>query len=256
METLVVVGNVSLDRVGGRPPGIGGGPYWASRALREFATRASIVARCGDGDRRFVLPRLAGLGVPVRLLHGKTTAAFSFSYAGGVRTMSVDALGDSWTPDDARALGPRERWVHVAPLLRSDFPPETLAALGHGRRVLLDGQGLVRRAQVGPLVQDADFDRALLEHVSILKLAAEEAEVIGDVASLGVPEIVVTHGERGALVIVRGEERHVPARPLGRIDPTGAGDAFAIAYLAARAQGLRPLSAARRANSVAAAVIR
>ena len=122
--------------------------------------------------------------------------------------------------------------------------------------MMLIGRDGERLNAAGPLVQDADFDRALLEHVSILKLAAEEAEVIGDVASLGVPEIVVTHGERGALVIVRGEERHVPARPLGRIDPTGAGDAFAIAYLGARAQGLRPLSAARRANSVAAAVIR
>ena len=192
----------------------------------------------------------------MQLLHGDATAAFSFSYAGAVRTMSVDAIGDSWTPDDTRSLGPRERWVHVAPLLRSDFPAETLAALGHGRRVLLDAQGLVRRAQIGPLVQDADFDRALLEHVSILKLAAEEAEVIGDITSLGVPEIVVTHGERGALVIVRGEERHVPTRAFGRVDPTGAGDAFAIAYLAARAQRLRPLAAARRANSVAAAVIR
>ena len=255
MEALAVVGNVSLDRVGGRLPRVGGGPYWAARALRHVGARASVLARCADADRRFVLPRLAALGVPVRLIHGETTAAFSFSYADGVRAMSVDAIGDAWRADDVRELNRRARWIHVAPLLRSDFPAETLAALAQGRHVLLDGQGLVRRAQLGPLALDAEFDRSLLEHVSILKLSEEEADVIGDVGSLGVAEVVVTQGARGARVIERGGELHVPTRPLGRVDPTGAGDAFGVAYLAARAQGLRPMAAARRANAVAAAVI-
>ena len=70
-------------------------------------------------------------------------------------------------------------WVHVAPLLRSDFPAETLAALARGRRLSFDGQGLVRASEPGPLRLDADFDPAMLEHVQILKLAEEEAEVVG-----------------------------------------------------------------------------
>ena len=147
------------------------------------------------------------------------------------------------------------RWVHVAPLLRSDFPPETLAELARERSVSLDAQGLVRRSQLGPLAQDRDFDPALLEHLTILKLAEEEAEVIGDVAALGVPEIIVTLGERGALVIHNGVEQHVPTRPLDVANPTGAGDAFAMGYLAARSEGFGPVEAAARANAVAGAVI-
>jgi sugar/nucleoside kinase (ribokinase family) len=215
----------------------------------------SILARCADADRRFVLPRLAALGIPLRLLEGKATAGFSFAYDGDVRTMSVDAIGDPWTPEDVRGLDRRARWLHIAPLLRSDFPAETVAAFARGRRVLFDGQGLVRRPELGPLQLDADFDPAVLEHVSILKLAEEEAAVLGGVEGLGVPEIVVTLGSRGSIVYAGGAEVHVPARPLPR-DPTGAGDAFATAYLAGRAAGHAPAAAASRATAVVGAILR
>ena len=121
--------------------------------------------------------------------------------------------------------------------------------------MLFDGQGLVRRPELGPLQLDADFDPAVLEHVSILKLAEEEAAVLGGVEGLDVPEIVVTLGSRGSIVYAGGVETHVPARPLPR-DPTGAGDAFAIAYLAGRAAGHAPAAAARRATAVVGATLR
>jgi sugar/nucleoside kinase (ribokinase family) len=255
MDGLAVVGNLSIDIVDGRPPSLGGGPYWAARGLPEVGTPAAVTARSGDDDRDFVLPQLIELEVDVVLLHGRTSSSFSIMYTNGARSMVVEAIGDSWTPDDARQLDPSIGWVHVAPLLRSDFPPATLAELARGRVVSLDAQGLVRRSQLGPLTQDPDFDPALLEHLTILKLAEEEAEVIGDVSALTVPEIIVTLGERGALVLHEGTEQYVPTNPLYGVNPTGAGDAFAMGYLAARAQGLGPVEAARRANAVAGAVI-
>ena len=144
--------------------------------------------------------------------------------------------------------------MHVAPLLRSDFPAETLAALAHGRRLSFDGQGLVRAAETGPLRLDADFDSALLEHVQILKLAEEEAEVVGAVDELGVPEVLVTYGERGSRVYFNGRSEEVGAWPVAE-DPTGSGDAFSAAYLAGRAHGLTPVSAARRATALVGALL-
>lgn len=214
-----------------------------------------VVARCGDADRTALVPQLAALGVPIRVLHAERTTAFSFSYAGEARTMHVDAIGDPWVPEDVHALDRRVRWVHVAPLLRSDFPAETIAALARGRLVLLDGQGLVRVPKVGPLELDANFDRSLLAHVAILKLAEEEAAIVGDVEALGVPEVIVTAGSRGSTVHAHGHVVHVPAHALAR-EPTGAGDAFGAAYLASRAEGLRPVACARRATSVVAELLR
>jgi len=119
----------------------------------------------------------------------------------------------------------------------------------------------VRVPQPGPLLLDADYDPDVLRRVSILKVSEEEAEVLagGEVealADLGVPEVVLTLGERGSVVIVNGVAETITARPVGpSVDPTGAGDAFSSAYLAAREAGHAPASAARRATALVAAVL-
>jgi sugar/nucleoside kinase (ribokinase family) len=248
---LAVVGNLSIDRIDGAPPRIGGGPYHAARALRLLAARGEVIARCADADRRFLRQGLAPLGIPIHLLSSTTTTAFTLKYDGETRAMNVDAIGDPWTTRDARAVDRRVRWLHVAPLLRSDFPVETLAELSRGRRLLLDAQGLVRKSQLGPLELDADFDPEILRHVTILKVAEEEAAVLGDI---DVSERILTLGSRGAIVYANGRETRVTAWPLAR-NPTGAGDAFAAAYLVSRASGHSPAASARRATSVVGAAL-
>jgi sugar/nucleoside kinase (ribokinase family) len=256
---LALVGNLSRDVVDGGPPRIGGGAFHGARALHALGVRATVVARCGPKERPLFLRRLAALGLPARVLRGRETTAFAFRYEGDRRTMDVVAAGDAWSVADVGAVEPRS-WVHVAPLLRSDFPAETLAALARGRRLSLDGQGLVRVPETGPLRLDAEFDPAVLEHVAILKLAEEEAEVLvgdvgaGSVGGLGVPEVLVTYGSRGSIVFADGRADEIEASPVAR-DPTGSGDAFAVAYLAARASGHAPASAARRATALVGALL-
>jgi len=256
MRPLGVIGPLSRDVVAGSPPRIGGGPWHAARALRALRHDALVVATCGEAEQGDFRRRLSALGLPLSLAAGGETTAFSFSYdEGGARTMQVDAIGEPFRREDAaESLLRRVEWLHVAPLLRGDFDAGMLEWLARGRRLLLDGQGLVRVRRTGPLALDADFDRSLLRHVTVLKLAAEEAEAIGDLRSLGVPEILVTAGTAGSTVITRHGVEHVPAR-LVAADPTGAGDAFAVAYLGSRAGGHAPASAARRATALVAAVL-
>ena len=221
-----------------------------------------MVTKCGEPERRAYLRRLAALGLPVTLAAAGETTSFSFRYdADGRREMRVEAIGESWRgADEPDRVLRRVEWVHVAPLLRDDFSPETLERIARRRRLLLDGQGLVRPRRVGPLALDADFDPALLRHVSILKLAEEEARaILGDadleeLRGLGVPEVVVTFGAGGSLILTRDAAVRVAARPV-RGDPTGAGDAFSVAYLTARAGGHRPISAARRASALVSALL-
>ena len=83
----------------------------------------------------------------------------------------------------------------------------------------------------------------------MLKLSEEEARALvgpleeGPLSDLGVPEVVVTLGSRGAIVVAEGRLVHVPAEPVDA-DPTGAGDAFAAAYVVERSQGQEPRRAA------------
>jgi sugar/nucleoside kinase (ribokinase family) len=102
----------------------------------------------------------------------------------------------------------------------------------------------------------------VLRHVSILKLAEEEAEaLVGEpdedaLRSLGVPEVVLTQGSQGSLVLADGKLAQVPAQAVGgETDPTGAGDAFAAAYLVSRSTGHAPTAAARRATALVAGLL-
>jgi sugar/nucleoside kinase (ribokinase family) len=191
-----------------------------------------------------------------------STAAFEMTYDGEERSMTVDELGPEWTLDEIRDWVVRglagTDWVQVAALRREEFSPDALAELARGRKLLLDGQGLVRPPSAGPLVADAAYDPALLEHVTVLKLSEFEAGLLGGLGEeslrrFGVPELVVTLGSQGALVLDRTGLAHVPGRPVEPAgDPTGAGDAFGIAYVAARADGNGPVGAARRACGLVA----
>jgi sugar/nucleoside kinase (ribokinase family) len=241
---------------------IGGGPWYAARALRALQHEALVVAKCGEPERRSYLRQLASLGLPVTLAAAGETTSFSFRYdAAGHREMSVEAIGDPWSErDEPEAALRRVEWVHVAPLLREDFPAESLERIARRRRVLFDGHGLVRARRVGPLVVDGELDRDVLRHVSILKLADDEARAIlghgelEELRDLGVPEVVVTFGAGGSLVITPAAAVRVATRA-ARGDPTGAGDAFSVAYLSARAGGHRPISAARRASALVSALL-
>ena len=258
MRPLAVVGNLSRDLVDGEPRA-GGAPLHAARALRVLGRPALVAVKGADADRRLLLPPLVRLGVPVLWRGGASTAAFSFRYDGDRREMVVDALGPAWAAADLRGLE-RAEWVHVGALVRSDFPAGTLAALARDRRVSFDGQGLVRPDRTGPLRLDADYDPEVLRHVSVLKLAEDEARtLVGEptedaLRSLGVSEVLVTLGSRGSLVLAEGRITAVPARTVDG-DPTGAGDAFSAAYLVARASGHAPVAAARRATALVAGLL-
>jgi sugar/nucleoside kinase (ribokinase family) len=251
---IALLGNLSRDLFPDGPPRAGGAPFHAARALRNLEVRARLYARCAPEDREALLASVAALGTPVYYVPGTSTASFRIAYDGARRSMRVEAAGDAWRPEDVPDLPPSTRWVHVAPLLRSDFPAETLARIAAGRRLSLDGQGLVRAPGLGELRLDADYDPAVLAHVAVLKLSEEEAAVLGDPAALPVREVLVTRGGAGATVYVDGRPEDVPAFGIDT-DPTGAGDAFSIAYVAARAGGVQPLAAARRATAVVAAML-
>ena len=236
---LAVCGNVALDVINGGRPTVGGGPFHCGGGVRLLERPSFVVAKLAHEDRPLLVPPLAALGVPLVLLEAPQTASFGLNYDGETRRTEILALGEPWSPGDVAAVG-RTAWVHVAPLMKTDFPAETLQALARDRRVSYDGQGLVRAAELGPVRMDPTYDPEVLRHISFLKLAEEEARAIlpeiadETVFGLGVPEVVVTYGSEGSVVYAKGTSTHVPCHPIRDVDLTGCGDAFGVGYLAAR----------------------
>ncbi|MEO8756584.1 MAG: sugar kinase [Devosia sp.] len=99
----------------------------------------------------------------------------------------------------------------------------------------------------------------------VLPTFPDEAAIFGDVSpeavaerylSWGAEEVVVKNGAEPAYVASREASGWVAPQPGAvSLDPTGAGDSFNGAYLAARATGASPLEAAAAAHGTARIVI-
>ncbi len=241
------------------PPRPGGTVLFSARALALLEADARVAVACAASDRQLLLRPLEAFGLPVAWYESASTTEFRFRYTrSGRRIMRLEAVGDAWSPEDAVQAVGEARWVHVGALLRSDFPRGTLAALAeHSRTLLVDGQGLIRTSALGPLRSNREIGD-ILKFIAILKLDESEAEMLAGgtspeiLRSLGIPEVIVTLGPRGSMVITQDRADGVPAVDVeGPVDPTGAGDTFSAAYLFARASDAEPVEAARAGTRAA-----
>lgn len=84
----------------------------------------------------------------------------------------------------------------------------------------------------------------------------DEPDAIADhYLSLGPKIVVLKRGDKGAFVATQGRRETIPAISVQAVDSTGAGDAFAGAFLAYYSETQDPFAAARRASQVAAKTV-
>jgi sugar/nucleoside kinase (ribokinase family) len=259
---VTVLGNLAIDVINGAPKSPGGCASFSGVALQAAGGHGHIVALAAEADHALFESLLVRFGSIVRILPADRTSAFRLDYEDvDHRQMSVDAIGPVWGRSEIEAADPDTTWVHLAPLLRTDFPASTLALLAErGHRVAYDGQGLVRADRLGPLVVDRHYPPELLRHLSVLKLAEDEAVIVADGAfdestakRLGVPEILVTYGSEGCDIYADDTVVRVPAAwRVEGVQTTGAGDMFTSCYVANRAAGADPRRSVELASELVA----
>lgn len=71
-----------------------------------------------------------------------------------------------------------------------------------------------------------------------------------------VPQVVITDGDKGCEVIIKGFSKKFPTKKVTSVDDTGAGDSFITAYVAAQLKGELPETAVRWAVENATSVIK
>ena len=112
----------------------------------------------------------------------------------------------------------------------------------------MDGEAIKQLIDGAAFLFSNDYEKGLIEQ----KTGWSEAEILDRVAVR-----VTTHGPKGAVIDRKGEPTiSVAAAPeLGKVDPTGVGDAFRAGFLSALAWGLSLERAAQVGNLTATHVL-
>ena len=254
---VLVVGTVTWDEFGDeRRPG--GAVSYAARALEALGIRARIVTIAGpDAD-------LAAFEAhETAVACGGRTLAFEHRQIGGRRALRVLARPERLlTASDVPAGWDDADVLMIAPLLADDLDVASFAAIDAPLRGLL-AQGLVREVDGGgaityvapraPVLCSGVDDRTTV-FLSAREIAGwPEASVAA--LERRAERLVVTLGEEGAEIRRGGRRTRVPPQRAEQVDPTGAGDTFATAFLVGVAEGASDAEAGRLAARCAAAAV-
>ena len=249
----LLVGHVTLDVL---PQGSipGGTVSYAGRTAHALGCRTAALTSAGPAfDFAAALP-----GVAVHNMPAPETTTFTNTYTpqGRVQTvhhiaapLAVGDLPDAWRSPRIVHLGPVANEVDRA-FVRA-FPKSIIGITPQGWMRTWDGDGRVS-ACIWPQAA------AVLPFASVVIISREDLlyeAMLAEFCRLS-PLVILTDGAAGCTLYRGNESRHVAAPAVTEIDPTGAGDIFAAAFLTYFAgTGGDPWEAARRANIVAAASV-
>lgn len=235
-------------------------------AAARLGAQVSMVGRVGDDAFAVsLLGNLAASGVDYTHVFRDSGAAT------GVALIVVDEAGDNslvvasganmrLSPDDVDAARSAIAAADVL-LLQLESPLESVSraaqvARAHGVRVILNP------APARPLPADLlalvdvlipnESETALLTGMPVKDQIEAEAAAAA-LREMGVETVILTLGERGALLAGAGEGRLFPAFRVTPVDTTAAGDAFVGGLAVALAEG-KPLADAVRWGNAAGAL--
>lgn len=242
----------------------GKGSDMAVQAARLGAA-VHFVGCVGDDDYgRDFAALLAAEGIEAARLRRSsdraTGAGFIIKTPAGANIITVDmGANELLGPDDLAAAEDSISRCAVM-LTQLEIPLGTAldaARLGrrHGLRVILNpapAQDL-RAADLSAVdvLTPNETEARVCLGLSPTDSTADE-EIGRRLLELGPRAVVITLGERGALVVEPGAATHVPAPSVEAIDTNGAGDAFNAGLATALGEGLPLDEAVRFANAVAA----
>ena len=234
---------------------VGGTVTFASLAARNLGMQTAVVTRASP-DLDFA-PLYQGIEV-LRLPSPVTTTFQNLYSADGTRTQFLRAVAGKIKTEDIPPAWRETKIVLLGPLagelegsIVEIFPRSLIGVTPQGWMRCWDEDG-----RVFPKPWDGAAE--VLNYAKVVVFS--EKDVQGDEniiqAYARMAEIlVVTHGPGGATVYHRGEARRLPAFETVEIDPTGAGDVFAAAYLIELERSGDPYAAAHFANCVASFVV-
>jgi sugar/nucleoside kinase (ribokinase family) len=230
---------------------VGGTATYSALTARSFGCRVGVVTSADpDLDLDSVLR-----GVTVACQPSSATTTFQNIYVDGARQQFIRAVADDIRPESIPEAWRHTPIIHVGPVSQECCTDELMRLFSRAL-VGITPQGWMRQWDEKGRV----FPRLLTEPECILPVAQvvilSEEDVGGDLSLVAsyaqlVDTLVLTAGWKGSTVYHRGQVRQFPAHDVHEVDPTGAGDIFATAYLICLSETGGPWMSARFANCVA-----
>ncbi|WP_049987235.1 carbohydrate kinase family protein [Halobellus rufus] len=239
-------GEVNVDE---RRCGGGGSAANVATGLSDLDVEATLVGSVGDDDRgRRALDELVGDGVDVDKVVTVPGAETTTKYIVVEPSGEVMVLGCPGANEEFEASDLSAATLAAADHLHlTSQRPETAARLAERARehdvpVSFDPGRRIGERGYGPALTSVDY----------LFLNDREAALALDAFDLREQTLVLKHGPDGAEV--RDGERRTahPGYPIDVVDTTGAGDAFAAGFIAARVGGADDRRALEVANACGA----
>lgn len=233
----------------------GGSVTYATATARKLGWETAALTTCGpEFDPARELP-----DVPVFLHRSPATTRFVNEYGpNGVRhqvllsragPVHVGPLPETWRRPDVLLLAPLAGEIEGA--LAPTFEAEAVGAVA---------QGWVRDFAPDGAVSPREWrdPGAALAGVHVLFVSQHDLPPGGQEPRdflTWVPMVAVTRGWRGAILHTRDATHEVPGLPRPEVDPTGAGDVFATAFLVRYHETGDALESAAFANCAASCAV-
>lgn len=262
---MLVVGLVGTERVvvGGTGwTGIGGSATYAGLAAQGNGRRVRILTCSCPSKLRDLVPCviLDQCEPPTFLMQydeEMNLEHFEYDAQGWADPACLDRLLESLR---LIALEPSIDHLHLCPL-PSEVYPKALSALRDLQEVRhleisvqLHFEGVAAaRSSLREILSLAQYGFMNEEEAMLLTLTDSCDSALSELATLEDAELTVTSSGRGVFVKPRQSTHwtHQPGRSVRVVDPTGAGDTFAGAYLAASYSGRSPLESAELGQEAA-----
>jgi len=260
---FLTIGHVTRDVYSDGSFSLGGTVAFAAMTAHRLGLAAAIVT-CADSQLVTQLPaRLPGISLAIHPSLATTT--FANQYHEGFRIQYLLARAETQHIDDVPASWRDAPIVLLGPLAQ-ELPPDFVTQFAHRQGAILAAtpQGWLRRWDADGRVWPTPWSTAeimlpflddlILSHDDLLPFANDNTVVVNAILSRWsqrVPLLVATDGRHGATLFQHGTTEHFAAYPAAEVDPTGAGDVFAAAFLYHLYKHNDPREAVNFANCVA-----
>jgi sugar/nucleoside kinase (ribokinase family) len=256
---LLFVGHVTCDLVTADPHSacrLGGTVSFAAVTAVQLGRRPTVLTRAAATTDLSELPP----GIDLHVLPSPVTTTFANVYTDHGRIQYCYEQALPITAGDVPAGLRRAQAVLLGPLV-NEITPDVAELFADESLLIAVPQGWMRQWDATGRVHAKPWETAdaILPHLDVLVLSLEDIDYdLGRLDALiaHTPLVVLTEYRDGSTIYQRRPDGQVaqtkiPPRPAHEVDPTGAGDIFATAFLIRLQETGDPVHAARFANVTA-----